>query len=140
VLQFSPDQANGVWFSEWTENKIGKVDTTKDIPVSISSPPAAPNSYQVTRGQSININVQVSSNVGFSGKMIASGTLSRTAQLLNATGTFSEDSVDLNPGSQKVISFIFSPSKELPAGDYTLMIGTENDEISVLKAFHVTVN
>ena len=137
AMQFSPVDKGSVWFSEWTEDKIGKVNASEPVPIAVS---LATNSFSVARGQSVGINVDLTTSQGFTGKMIASGTLSRTGDLINATGTFSQDTISLSAAAQKQVSFIFTPSTSLPAGEYTLMLGAENDQVSFLKAVHVTVS
>ena len=137
ALQFSFGKDGNVWFSEWTENKLGQLDTKKGVPVSVTLPQ---QSFQTPRGHAVAINVHLSAPSGFSGNMVSSGTLSTSGSLSNATGTFSENSVSIDPGKQKDISFVFSPSNDMLPGEYTLMVGAENDQVSVLKAVHITVS
>jgi hypothetical protein len=44
----------------------------------------------------------------------------------NSTGSFREKLLSLNPGLPKQVSFIFTPSADLKAGEYTSMIGADN--------------
>jgi virginiamycin B lyase len=37
------------------------------------------------------------------------------------------------------ISFIFTPSKDLKLGRYTLMVGAENDNITYLRAIKIKI-
>jgi uncharacterized membrane protein len=71
--------------------------------------------------------------------MIAAGTFTQTGDLGNSTGSFSEESLSLNPGNSKQVSFIFTPSSDLKAGGYMLMIGAENDTVSYLKAVRINI-
>jgi len=71
--------------------------------------------------------------------MIASGTFSSTGDLGNSIGNFSEESISIDAGEEKEISFIFTPATELKPGDYTLMIGAENDSLSYLRAINIKI-
>jgi virginiamycin B lyase len=137
ALQFSVGSDNQVWFSEWSENKIGSVDAEKQVPVSVSTDR---QQAAVTRGNSIEIKVTVDATGDFDGAMLSSGTLSSTGNFVNSTGVFSEESVSLGTGESKEVSFTFSPSENLKPGEYTIMLGAGNSEVSFLKAVRVTVN
>ena len=38
VMQFGVDPDNQLWFSEWTENKIAKLDASKQVPIAVTTP------------------------------------------------------------------------------------------------------
>jgi virginiamycin B lyase len=135
ALQLSVGSNGQVWFSEWTENKIGRVDATKTVPVAIS---IEQEEVTVARGDSTAIDVVIDSPEGFSGNMISSGTFTTTGQLGRSSGIFSEQAIALSKGGSKQLSYTFTADKDLATGEYVLMIGAEDSEVSVLKA--VTVN
>ena len=66
--------------------------------------------------------------------MVSSGTFTPSGYLGNSTGSFSEQSFSLEPMNTKEISFIFTPAADLGKGDYTLMLGAQNDAITIMKA------
>ncbi|MBV9179340.1 MAG: hypothetical protein JO327_02585 [Nitrososphaeraceae archaeon] len=139
ALQFSVGQNNNskqVWFTEWTENKIGKVNVQKQLPFSIST---SSEELTMKRGESreIKVNIKASSNSTIN--MIASGTFTPTGDLGNSTGSFSEQRFLVNSGNPKQVSFIFTPSSDLKPGSYILMIGAENSAVSYLKAVKVDI-
>jgi uncharacterized membrane protein len=123
-----------VWFSEWTENKIARLDAAKQIPLSVS----APEQVTVARGDSAEIRVTIDAPGDFSGRMAAAGTFSPNGMLGNSTGIFSEESVSISAGS-KAVSYTFTAAQDLAPGQYVIMIGAENDEVSQLKAVRVNV-
>jgi uncharacterized membrane protein len=43
-------------------------------------------------------------------------------------------------GEEQEVSFEFMPSTDLESGDYTLMIGAENNSISYLRAVKIKIN
>jgi virginiamycin B lyase len=157
VLQFSigqdPDGDDQVWFTEWSENKIGRLksDNNKNLPFSIDIH-KSDKELTVKRGESEKIEFRVkaaeaeeSPSLSSSAShldnihMIASGTFTSTGDLGNSTGYFSKESISMDAGEEKEISFTFTPSKELKQGDYTLMIGAENDSISYLRAIKIKI-
>ena len=141
LLQFSIGNNNEVWFSEWSENKIGRVDTDKELPFSVSS---SEKEVTIAKGKSaeIKLNLKMTTSSSSSDQtinMIKSGTFTATGALGKSTGSFSEESFSIAPGKSKQISFIFTPSLDLKSGEYTLMVGAENNAISYLKAIKINI-
>jgi virginiamycin B lyase len=134
ALQFTVSPDNQVWFSEWTENKIARLDTAKQIPLAVS----APDEVTVARGDSTEIRVTIDTSGDFRGKMISSATLAPNGMLGDSSGIFSEESVSISGGSKQV-SYTFTPAENLAAGQYVIMVGAENDDVSVTKAVKVNI-
>ena len=136
ALQFDVDNHNEVWFSEWSENKLGKVLTERVLPISIS---VLPNNITLQRGgnEEIRINVTSNTNTSLTADMLAAGSFTTTGNLGNLSGLFSENSVRLDPGQTKQISLIIAPTQELESGNYTLMVGAETSDVSVLRAVQI---
>jgi hypothetical protein len=93
----------------------------------------------VKRGKSLELKVNIDASTNQRIHMIGAGTFTPTGDLGNSTGSFSEESFSLTAGSPKQISFIFTPSLDLKAGVYTLMIGAENNDVSYLKAVRINI-
>jgi hypothetical protein len=93
----------------------------------------------VARGNSAEIKVTVSASDKFDGKMVSAGTFTPTGLLGNSTGIFSEESISVSAGGSKQVSFTFTPDENLKAGQYTIMMGAGNDDVSYLKAVKVNV-
>jgi virginiamycin B lyase len=125
LLQFSIGNNNEVWFSEWSENKIGRVDTDKELPFSVSS---SEKEVTIAKGKSaeikLNLKMTSSSSSDQTINMIKSGTFTATGALGKSTGSFSEESFSIAPGK---------------SGEYTLMVGAENNAISYLKAIKINI-
>ena len=140
ALQFSvgqnKDDSNQIWFTEWSENKIGKVNVQKQLPFHVSIPI---KEVAVKRGDSLEVKVDIGTSTNQTIRMIAAGTFTSTGDLGNSTGSFSEESFSLSAGNTKQVSFIFTPSSDLNAGVYMLMIGAENDDVSHLKAVRINI-
>jgi virginiamycin B lyase len=138
ALQFDVDKNNEVWFSEWSENKIGRVLTDRLLPISVS---VLPTNFSLQRdgNEEVRINVTSNSNASLTAKMLAAGSFTTTGNLGNVSGLFSENSVRLQPGQTKQISLIITPTQELESGNYTLMVGAETIDASVLRAVQVNM-
>jgi virginiamycin B lyase len=140
ALQFSVGQNNNskqVWFTEWTEDKIGNVNAQKQFPFTVSTPT---KELTIKKGSSVEVKLNVvatSSNLRIN--MIAAGTFTPTGDFGNSTGSFSQESFSLNTGNSKQVSFIFTPSADLKSGGYVLMIGAENNAVSYLKAVKINI-
>ena len=145
VLQFSIKNNNKqVWFTEWSENKIGKLDTKRHLPFSVTISPQ--KELTIKRGETREIKVKVTSTIPSSLAksnihMIASGTLTPTGDLGNSTGSFSQEGFSTTAGGKsKQVSFTFKPSMNLKPGQYVLMIGAENEAVTYLRAIKVNLN
>lgn len=138
ALQFDVDKNNEVWFSEWSENKIGRVLTDRILPISVS---VLPHNFTLQRGgnEEVRINVTSNRNTTLTADMLAAGSFTTTGNLGNLSALFSENSVKLEPGQTKQISLIITPNQRLEAGNYTLMAGAETSDASVLRAIQVTI-
>ncbi|HEU0049952.1 MAG TPA: hypothetical protein VFQ43_20350 [Nitrososphaera sp.] len=134
ALQFAIGSNNLAWFSEQTENKIGKLDTAKQVPITVSTP----DEITVAKGDSAEIKVTIDARGDFSGQMMAAGTFMPNGMLGNSTGIFSEQSVSMSGGSKQV-SYTFTPAESLAAGQYVIMVGAGNSDVSVLKAVKVNI-
>jgi virginiamycin B lyase len=135
VMQFAVDENSQVWFTEWTENKVAKLDALKPLPVKVVGPPEV----TVRKGESVEIRLTLDSSSDFSGEMMAAGTFSPNGGFGNSTGIFSEQSVSLPSGSSKEISFTFTAADDLEQGQYTIMLGAGNNDVSYMKAIKVNI-
>jgi virginiamycin B lyase len=133
AMQFTVGQGQ-VWFSEWTENKIARLDSAKQIPFAVS----APEEITVARGESAEIRVTIDAPGDFDGSMMAAGTFTPTGALGNSSGIFSEESVSVS-GDSKQVSYTFTAADDLVVGQYIIMIGAGNDDVSLMKAVRVNV-
>jgi virginiamycin B lyase len=147
ALQFSIGQNGQTWFSELSENKLGSIDPRASnhndshrMPFSIST---TTQELKIKRGQSVDINVNVSTTSSFPGNshigMVSSGTFTPGGDLGNSTGSFSEQSFALEPSQSKEVSYIFTPASDLGLGEYTLMLGAQNDAITIMKGVKVDI-
>jgi len=135
VMQFSIDNASRLWFSEWTENKIANLNTSRQVPVSV----LVPTEVSVARGNSVEIKATINSSSEFSGEMTAAGTFMPNGGLGNSSGIFSEQSIALPSGNSKEISYTFTAANDLEPGQYTLMLGADNGEVSNMRPVRINI-
>jgi virginiamycin B lyase len=135
VMQFAVNDDNQLWFTEWTENKIAKLDGSKQVPISVSTPVE----ITVARGESTEIKVTVSASTDFAGQMIAAGTFTPNGALGNSTGIFSEESISVSSGGSKEVSYTFTAADNLDRRQYMIMLGAGNDDFSYMKAVRVNI-
>ncbi len=147
ALQFDVDVGdnNGnteVWFTEWSESKIGRILAEKPLPFSVDISSPQSGAITVGRGDTTNIQLDLEANMNniSSIDMLSSGSFSASGAIINATGIFSEQTMTLQEeGDSKQISFFFSPQANLNQGNYTLMLGAETQSVSILKGIKVEV-
>ena len=151
VLQFSitnqVDSDNDdidVWFSEWSQNKIGKVEATNP-PFSIDIF-KSDKQLTIERGEKEKIKFILKAAERPSSsitevRMVVSGTFTSSGDIGNTIGDFTEQpsSISMEQGEEYEVSFEFVPSAHQKPGNYILMIGVENDSISYLKAISIRI-
>lgn len=133
-----------VWFSEWSTNKIGRIDVRKDLPFDIEIK-EDDKELSIRRGESERIKMSVTTNEREDLSkdenlivMVSSGTFTSTGYLGNSTSYFDVPLISLDPSDgedyEQEVSFVFTPSKDMIPGDYTLMLGAESVSVSILEA------
>jgi virginiamycin B lyase len=135
VMQFAIDPMSQLWFSEWTENKIAKLDASKQVPLAVLTPAEV----AVAKGESTDIKVTVNASSDFTGEMMVAGTFMPNGALGNSTGIFSEESVSVSSGGSKEVSYTFTAADNLEQGQYMIMLGAGNDDVSYMKAVRVNI-
>ena len=135
VMQFAVDPNSQLWFTEWTENKIARLDTLRQVPITVLTPAEV----AVTKGESTEITLTVAASNNFTGEMMAAGTFMPNGALGNSTGIFSEQSISISSGDSKEVSFTFMAADDLEQRQYMMMLGAGNDEISYMKAVKVNI-
>ena len=120
-----------IWFTEWAENKIGVVDTGKQLPFTVN-----PNVESITlkKGETKIISLSInpsSSNIGdinFNFAHTAS-TVTQSSDLLI--------SHDFNSSNEIIVSI--TASQIALSGDYKLLLGVFNSEVNVSKYVDVII-
>jgi len=137
ALQFSIGKNNQIWFTEWTENKLGMLDSSKALPFAVDT---STTEYTAKKGDTIEVPLVVSAKDQVNLKMVASSTFTKTGNFGNSTFSFSQESFSMNSGETKNITFLVTPSDDLAIGDYTIMVGAQNNEVSYLDSIKIHIS
>lgn len=142
-LKFVIDSRGSVWFTEWSENKIGVLDAARaeELPISVSvSREDIVLDASEDGGQEVLVTVSPEQQ-GLDGrvKMTVAGSISSSGRLWNVTGEFERDSFYFENDAPQTIALRLVPESSLVAGDYTLTIGARYDEVTVSKIVKLTV-
>jgi virginiamycin B lyase len=144
-LQFTLDNNGSAWFTEWTENKIGVLDSekAKNLPLWIST---NSSSVDLDRekdhdGKAIKVLVYPnSSNLDTqTGKepveMTVAGTMSYTGKLWNITSKFDKEEFYFPAGSidPQIITLQLTPDNDLVPGSYMLTVGARHGSVTYSK-------
>jgi virginiamycin B lyase len=157
-LRFTFDNNGSIWFTEWTENKLGVItkDRFDQIPVSLEVSKdklvidSKNNKSDIldiyisskiinsTLPSSSNTTGQINSPMNIT--MDATSSLSRDGKLTNITASFSQDTVHFGekpsngngPSSssspESKVTLAIQPTKEVIPGNYTLTISAKSDK------------
>src|SRR5919106_1532615 len=167
--EYIKNMVKEVWFTEWSTNKIGRIDVTKELPFDVKIQ-ESDRDLTVKRGESEKINLVVSMDPKYKNDkddkqtsntntntelyeydgfitMTAAGTFTSTGYLGNSSGYFDipliSSDMDKNDKDgnniEQEISFVLTPSKNMIPGEYTLMLGAEDRSVSISKAVKVHV-
>jgi virginiamycin B lyase len=128
-----------IWFTEWSENKIGRVDSDRNLPFSVQT---SPQEITIRKGDTASIDVIITPSSSVSEdrvNMTASATFMPTGDLGNSTWSFSKDSFLLEQNKTETVKFVVSPSTDLATGSYILMLGAQDSNIAYLKAVAINI-
>jgi virginiamycin B lyase len=154
-LRFALDKKGAVWFTEWSENKIGVLDSEKlkNLPIWVSIPASnaiinLDKEKHANGGKTIKIFVYPNrSNIveeleEDSVKMTVAGTMSPSGRLWNITGEFSKDVFYFPKGisDPQAITLKITPTQDLVPGNYTLTVGARYGTVTYSKMLDLHVN
>jgi virginiamycin B lyase len=145
-LKFDLDSRGSAWFTEWTENKIGMLDSerSRDLPLwlSVSKDMVELDTISL-RGDELEILVHSNrSELDKPVRMTIASSISHSGRLWNFTSDFSENEFNFVTGRDNAthaINLSLQPSKELEAGNYTLTIGARYDNMTYNKIVNLQV-
>ena len=166
-LRFVFDNDGSVWFTEWTENKIGVLHKEKmdNLPITLS---LSKNNISLDKasgkGDSVDILIyknnsnplinnsnksltnQSSSSQLSNITMFATSSISKIGSLLNMTGSFNPDRFyitndNMSNSSQPLKTVLkIEPSKDVVPGNYTLTISARyNNEVTYSKIIDLNI-
>lgn len=121
-LKFAIDSKGSIWFTEWTENKLGLLESSKidklPITMNVSKDKIILDTSKSNKGDFVDIlinhNIQIKNNNKSRDifetnlesnkliKMIVSSSLSKSGKLWNVTGTFSDSNFFISEISESI--------------------------------------
>jgi uncharacterized membrane protein len=112
------------------------LNTTNPVPFEVN---VAQDKITVKKGETKEIPITISANKDVNVRTIASSTITPTGGFGNATTSFSQDSFSMTAGEDKTVSFLITPSEDIQPGEYTMMLGVEDDQVSYLKSLSLRI-
>lgn len=150
-LQFAVDSSGSIWFTEWTENKMGvlRADRIDKLPLFLElSKPRLELDRRISVGQE-SLDIYVYSNESFSDarevkqtvKMTVAGSLSGSGRLWNITGEFNNAEFYLtDDGTPTVVNLRLQISDPgLVPGNYTLTVGARYGTVTFNKIIPLSI-
>lgn len=143
-LQFDVDGQGSIWFTEWSENKIGvlRSDVIDDLPLEMSlSKDELEIDLEAQRGDSLEISVipLADNKQDRRVEMTAAGSVSASGRLSDLKAEFSEESFYLDEDQHAVSLSVEPLPDKLNPGDYTLTIGARYGSVTVNKIIDLRV-
>ena len=151
---------SGLWFTEQSENKIGFLDLDKVLPLRLSVDPTVLNFHNGIN-KTMNINLTITANMStlieeskdqpilenkFPLKPIVSSTFGPNGDLQGIKARFDPNLYELNVNQNIVKSEVnetfkleLNTTKEIKPGVYSLMVGVESKDFTILKKVSLNV-
>jgi virginiamycin B lyase len=135
VFDFTIDNKK-IWFTEWVENNIGFIDTEKSLPFSIESDKQI---AKVKKGESTELilNVKYNSMSDYlDSEFLSAHTASNTINFSDIEISSLRESIQNT--NEKIIVKIRASDNSL-SGNYKVLVGIGNNEITISKFINVTI-
>jgi len=139
-LQFTLAPDGRVWFTEWSENKVGVLDPNLPLPISLEILTAEKPNI-VSHGETLALDVAVTANENLNSnvQMRISGTIVPIGRLFNMTAEFSEQELTFSEPSTKTVTLKLAPEDELAPGNYRITVSARYNEVTYSKIIGITV-
>lgn len=140
-LQFTLAPDGKVWFTEWSENKIGVLDPNLPSPISIEVQQNERNQNVISHRETLTLNIAVTANEKLNSnvQMRISGTVVPSGRLFNMTAEFSEPELTFDEPSRKMITLKLTPKDDLASGNYKITVSARYNEITYSKITEIIV-
>jgi len=125
---------NKVWFTEWVENNIGVLDTSIQLPFEIQT---SVQKLSLKKGETSELTLELIPTVT-EGIQNISIVTSNTSDFSDLTVDF--DQSELSLGIDKsIISVSITASESSLSGTHKVLIGAQNDDVTISKYVTVTI-
>jgi virginiamycin B lyase len=135
-LRFALVDDHTVWFTEFSENKIARLDTSKELPYILS----ADDEYEVNKGDSITIPLTITStsNTAHNVEMVIASSETPDGKIKGIRAEFSERVFKLTGNATKIINLTLR-AEDIQQGEYTLTIGARSSDLTYSKIIRLVV-
>ncbi|MEM4392811.1 MAG: hypothetical protein QW557_03415 [Candidatus Nitrosocaldus sp.] len=125
-----------VWFTEFTENKIGMLDPdAKELPFTVN---VDTDTIRIKKGETARIDVSIEAREPVVAEMLASGSIEASGRLSKLSAEYDEYTVIFDTQSSKTVTLTLTPNG-LESGEYMLTIGARSDEVAYSKVIRLIV-
>ncbi|TBR07936.1 MAG: lyase [Candidatus Nitrosotenuis sp.] len=131
VFGFTSDGGK-IWFTEWVENNIGMIDTTKPLPFDLQLSQTA---VSLAKGQSAEIQMQLTSNTNTAASLLQQS----TSQFADVTVQIQNAQVDLTQSSPQTIPVSIHASDFALPGTYKVLLSARTPDVTVSQFVTVTI-
>ncbi len=138
-LQFTIAPDGRVWFTEWSEGRIGVLNPNLPLPVSLEVV-NDDRPMMVEQGAELNLDIAITAHEDLDSgvEMRLSGTMTPSGQLSNMLVSFSEPIVAFDGPSTKTVNLKLVPT-DLEPGDYRITVSAKYKEVTYSKMVEITV-
>lgn len=138
ALRFAIAPDGKIWFTEWSESKIGVLDPNIFLPISLT---VDDDSIEVENGKAkkLGVRVQALEPLRSDPEIHLSGTFTPSGDMWRINTAFSSNKLEFNNTTEEDVSLTLNPSKQLPPGRYSLTIGASYEDIVYSKAVELIV-
>ncbi len=134
-LRFTLVDDNIAWFTEFSDNKIARLDASKELPYTL----VIQDRYTIRKGESITIPITINADNEASIEMVIASSESPEGKIRDINAEFSERVFSMQPNSTKVVNLRITALDGLKQGEYTLTIGTRSSEVTYSKVVRLIV-
>ncbi|MEM2760516.1 MAG: hypothetical protein QXU32_08875 [Nitrososphaerales archaeon] len=137
-LQFALGSDGKIWFTEWSENKIGVLNPNLPLPVKLD---ITNDDVRLSHGESASIEIKVTTNEKLDSDvyMRISGTIVPAGRIFNMTADFSEQKLTFKEPSIKTVALTLTPENALPFGEYRITVSAQYNDVTYSKILRLTV-
>jgi len=124
-----------IWFSEWAENKIGVINTSKELPISVD---VDTNLVSIKKGEKSTLNLTLTYSNSLSPDMteIVSSNTAPYQSFSYISTSIERNKIQNNQETIEIT--IYANEKSLP-GEYKLLLGVQTDEVVVSKFIDIII-
>ncbi len=132
ALKFDVDK-DKVWFTEWSEGKIGVLDMSKHIPLSLN----INDDITIIRGANNQLTLDLRSDIKQTVEMRIASSTSPFGDLINMSAKFSNNIIEVENSKSMTLDILAEP--QLESRDYRVTITAKSEDVMYSKIVNIKV-